>query len=180
MRKSPILAALLLLSACASSPESHYFTLSTTPPNQAPAQGRPQYHLATVKLPELYDRPQLVTRTSPQSVEIDEYDRWAEPLERMTARILAQDIALRRPRAAGPVPAGIDQPKLQVAIDEFAADRGTGRAVLSGNWKVVETDGTLRGGAFAYSQPLSASDSAGIAAAMSGLLGQLADEIDRN
>jgi len=180
MRKSPILAALLLLSACASSPESRYFTLSTTPPQRSPTQEKPQFHLATVKLPELYDRPNLVTRTSPQSVEIDEYDRWAEPLERMTARILAQDIALRRPRFAGPVVAGTDQPKLQVSIDEFAADRGAGRAVLSGNWKIVETDGTTRGGAFSYSQPASGSDSAAIAAAMSALLGQLADEIDRN
>lgn len=179
MRNSPILAAILLLSACAS-PESHYFTLSTTPPKQAPAQDKPQFHLATVKLPELYDRPQLVTRTSPQSVEIDEYDRWAEPLERMTARILAQDIALRRPHGAGPVVASVDQPKLQVGIDEFAADRGAGHAVLSGNWKVVETDGTLRGGAFSYSQSVPGSDSAAVASAMSALLGQLADEIDRN
>lgn len=180
MRKSPILAAALLLSACAGSPESRYFTLSPTPPKQAPAQERPQVHLALVRLPELYDRPQVVTRTSPQSVEIDEYDRWAEPLERMTARILAQDIALRRPHGAGPVTAAIDQPKLQIAVDEFAADRNAGRAVLSGNWKIVEADGTLRGGAFSFSQPVSGGDSAAIAGAMSALLGQLADEIDRN
>ncbi|HMA50179.1 MAG TPA: PqiC family protein [Magnetospirillaceae bacterium] len=179
MRKSPILAAVLLLSACTNSPESRYFTLSTTQPRQAPAQDRPQFHLAMVKLPELYDRPQLVTRSSPQSVEIDEYDRWAEPLERMTARILAQDIALRRPRAAGPVPAGADQPRLQVAVDEFAADRSAGRAVLSGNWKIVENDGTTRGRAFSFSQAVSGGDSAAVAGAMSALLGQLADEIDR-
>jgi uncharacterized lipoprotein YmbA len=180
MRNSLILAAVLLLSACADSPDSHYFTLSTIPPQQAPSQDRPQVHLAMVKLPELYDRPQLVTRSGPQSVEIDEYDRWGEPLERMTARILAQDIGLRRPRAAGPLPASLDQANLQVAVDEFAADRSVGRAVLSGNWKVVEADGTTRGGAFSFSQPVSGTGSAGIAAAMSGLLGQLADEIDRH
>jgi uncharacterized lipoprotein YmbA len=78
------------------------------------------------------------------------------------------------------VPAGVDQPKLQVAVDEFAADRSAGRAVLSGNWKIVETDGTTRAGAFSFSQPVSGSEPAAIAAAMSGLLGQLADEIDRN
>jgi len=180
MRKSPILAAVLLVSACAGSPENHYFTLSTTAPKASPARDRPQFHLATVKLPELYDRPQLVTRAGPQAVEIDEYDRWAEGLERMTARILAQDIALRRPRAAGPVSVGADQPKLQVSIDEFAADRGAGEARLSGNWKVTEGDGSLRGGDFSYSQPVSGGDAATIAAAMSALLGQLADDIDKN
>jgi hypothetical protein len=45
---------------------------------------------------------------------------------------------------------------------------------------VVEVDGTTRGGAFSFSQPVSGGGCAGIAAAMSGLLGQLADEIDRN
>jgi uncharacterized lipoprotein YmbA len=128
---SLILAAVLLLSACAGSPDSHYFTLSIIPPKQAPSPDRPQFHLAMVRLPELYDRPQLVTRTGPHSVEIDEFNRWAEPLERMTARILAQDIELRRPRAVGPVPASLDQPRLQVAVDEFAADPSAGRAVLS-------------------------------------------------
>ena len=180
MRKSPILAAALLLSACAGSPENHYFTLSTTTPAGTPAQNKPPFHLATVKLPELYDRPQLVTRAGPQSVEIDEYDRWAESLERMTARILAQDISLRRPHGPGPLPVGADQPRLQVSIDEFAADRGAGQARLSGNWKVIESDGSLRGGDFSFTQPVSGGDAASIAAAMSALLGQLADDIDKN
>ena len=177
MRKSPFLAAALLLSACAGSPDPHYYTLATVAPKQAPAPG-PVYHLATVKLPDLLDRTQMVVRTGPQTIDIDEYDRWAEPLERMTARVLAQDIAQRRPR--GPLTVSVDQAKLQVTIDEFATDRSSGDAHLSGSWKVTETDGSLRGGPFSYSQPVSGSDPTAIAAAMSALLGQLADEIGRN
>lgn len=178
MRKIAIMAA-ALLAAC-SSPDSRYFTLSTVAPTAPSAQDKPLFHLATVKLPDLYDRPQMVTRTGPQSVEFDEYARWAEPLERMTARTLAQDIALRRPHGAGPLPSAADQPKLQVAIDEFIADRATGRARLSGNWKITEPDGTARGAPFSFTEPETGMDPAAAAAVMSALLGRLADEIDRN
>ena len=179
MRKIPLMAAALLLAACAS-PDSRYFTLSTVEPAASPAQDKPLFHLASVKLPDLYDRPQMVTRTGPQSVEFDEYARWAEPLERMTARTLAQDIALRRPHGAGPLPSAADQAKLQVAVDEFVADRAAGRARLSGNWKITGLDGTARGAPFSFTEPVSGMDPAATAAVMSTLLGRLADEIDRN
>ncbi len=172
MRTFPILAAALLLTACAGSPDNRYFTLSAVAPDQAPGAGRPAIHVTALRLPELYDRPQMVTRTGAQSVDIDEYDRWAEPLERMATRILAQDIALRRPSGTEPLPA-------TVLVDEFAADR-SGTARLSGNWKILENDGTTRGRAFSLSEPLPGSDPAAAAAAMSALLGKLADEIDRN
>jgi uncharacterized lipoprotein YmbA len=119
-------------------------------------------------------------RTGPQSVEIDEYDRWAESLERMTGRILAQDLALRRPHGTGPLPLSTDLAKLEVSVDEFAADR-SGTARLSGSWKISDADGTEpRGGAFFFTQPVSGEGPTQTASAMSALLGQLADEIDRN
>ena len=170
MRKSPILAIALLLTACAGSPDNHYFTLSAVAPSQTAARTLPPLHLTAVRLPELYDRPQMVTRTGPQSVDIDEYDRWAEPLERMATRILAQDVAARRPGGGSPLPA-------TVLIDEFGADR-SGTARLSGTWKIIDSDGTARSGAFALTEP-SGSDPAAAAAAMSALLGKLADDIDR-
>ena len=178
MKRAGLGLLCLMLTACGGgSPESRYFTLSPVGPAVAPAPGKPLFRLTSIHLPSLYDRPQLVMRTGPQSVEIDEFDRWAEPLERMTARTLSQDIALRRPRPAGPLPA--DQPKLQVSIDEFAADR-SGTARLTGTWKITGMDNEARAGDFAYSKPADSARPESIAAAMSALLGQLADEIDRN
>ncbi len=172
MKKSPIVAVALLLTACAGSPDNRYYTLSAAAPAQVSSGGRPAVHLAALRLPELYDRPQMVTRTGPQSVDIDEYDRWAEPLERMATRILAQDLAARRT-------GGAESPSAFVLVDEFAADR-SGTARLSGSWKITETDGTTRSRAFSLAEPLSGGDPAAAAAAMSALLGKLADEIDRN
>jgi len=170
MKKSPILAAVLLLAACAGSPDNRYFTLSAVAGSQATARNLAPIHLTALRLPELYNRPQMVTRTGPQSVDIAEYDRWAEPLDRMATRILAQDIAARRSGSAVPMPA-------TVLIDEFGADR-SGTARLSGTWKITDGDGTTRSGAFSFTEP-SGSDPAAAAAAMSALLGKLADDIDR-
>ncbi len=178
MKKTGVALLCLMLAACSGgSPDSHYYTLSAVGPATAPAPGKPQFRLAGVHLPSIYDRPQMVVRTGPQSVEINEFDRWAEPLERMTARTLAQDIALRRPQHPGPISA--EQQKLQVSVDEFAADR-SGMARLSGSWKITGIDNQVSAGEFAYSKPVEAGHPENVAAAMSALLGQLADEFDRN
>jgi len=174
MKKSPILAAVLLVTACAGSPDNHYFTLSAVAPSQAPARNLPPIHLTAVRLPELYDRPQMVTRTGPQSVDIAEYDRWAEPLERMATRVLAQDVTARRPGGGTPTSVPL---AATILIDEFGADR-SGTARLSGTWKIIDSEGTARGGAFSFTEP-SGGDPAAAAAAMSALLGKLADDIDR-
>lgn len=178
MNKAGLALLCLTLAACAGgSPESHYYTLSPVGPAAAPSSGKPLFRVTSVHLPSIYDRPQLVVRTGPESVDLNEFERWAEPLERMTARILAQDIALRRPRPPGPVPA--EQPRLMVSIDEFAADR-SGTARLSGTWRITGADDQTRAGDFSYAKPADASRPERVAAAMSALLGQLADDIDRN
>jgi len=166
-----ILLAALFLAGCAGTPESRYFTLSPAPPAAAPGPGRAPLHLALLRLAALYDRPQMVRRTGPQAVSIDEFDRWGEPLDRLTARILAEDLASRRPWSGGPLPAISRMPQLRVTIDDFLADSGTAR--LTGRWRE-----DARGGEFSFTEPLSGSDPAAMAAAMSVLLGKLADEID--
>jgi uncharacterized lipoprotein YmbA len=162
----------LLLAACGDTRESRYFTLSPTPPAAATAAGRTPLRLTYLHLPALYDRPQMVRRLGPQAVDIDEFDRWGEPLERMTARILAEDLSLRRPLGAGPLPPPDQMPRLRVTIDDFMAD-SSGTARLAGRWR---EDG--RGGDFAFTQPTSGAGPEAMAAAMSALLGRLADEID--
>ena len=181
MRKAGLGLLCLMVAACGgTSPENRYFTLSPVgPAAPSPSAVKPPLRMTGLHLPSLYDRPQMVIRTGPQSIGFDEYDRWAEPLERMAARILAQDIALRRPRPTGPLPSAADQPRVQVSVDEFAAD-SVGVARLSGTWRITGADDAARAGDFSYSAPVEAGRPDGVAAAMSALLGRLADEIDRN
>jgi uncharacterized lipoprotein YmbA len=164
MRKAVLLLALTLGGCTGNSPDSHYFTLAPVPPQAAPQPGRPALHLASFRLPLLYDRPQMVFRSGAQSVDIDETDRWAEPLDRMAGRILAEDLAQRRPQSAG------DEVMVQVSVDDFIADRA-GTAQFRGNWKMGSAAGT-----FDWSVPAGAGPDQA-AAALSILLGRLADEL---
>ena len=95
----PLFAALLVLAACSSSPEIRYYTLSAeSTPSGAAAIARPAhapYAIDAVSIPDLLDRPQIVLRTSTNSVEMLEYDRWAAPLPDQIERVLAADLSAR-------------------------------------------------------------------------------------
>ena len=47
-----------------------------------------------VELPEYVNRPQIVTRTSRNELEMAEFARWAEPLEENFSRVLAENISV--------------------------------------------------------------------------------------
>ena len=171
-----IAAALAVLAGCGGSPENRYYVLSAVPPVQPASPARTGLSVASVHLPGLLDRTQLVLRTGTGTVDIREFDRWAEPLDQMVPRILTQDLALRRGAAAPTAP----HRRVFVAIDEFMADAG-GNARLTGRWWVLADDqdpSTKRERPFALVHASTNANGAEIATALSALLGLLADDID--
>lgn len=176
-RYGGIAVAVTLLAGCAGSPPNRYYTLSVESP--CPAISPPAYmdslEPATIRLPGVLDRPQLVVRTAPQTVDIREFDRWAEPLDQMATRVLAEDIAPCQ-STSGP-----EKPKylLSVSIDEFMADT-SGQARLTGHWWTLqkgEEKPVQPGHSFSLSERVDKAGSAESVAAMSALLGRLAGEI---
>ncbi len=168
-------AALVFLSGCGGGPENRYYVLSAVPPAQPAPPVRAGFSIASVHLPGLLDRPQLVLRTGTGTVDIRELDRWAEPLDQMVPRILAQDLALRG--ASAPA---VPRRRVFVAIDEFMAD-AAGNARLSGRWWSLADDqdpSTKRERPFELVTPSTSGTGAEIAMALSTLLGMLADDID--
>jgi len=165
MKRGFICAAVLILAGCASSPDNRYYILEAVPPS-APSTPSAPLRLNGFHLPPLYDRPQIVERSGPQSVAFLEYDRWAEPLDRMGARVLRRDLELRGVASQG---AGAG---LVVTVDEFMADR-SGSVTFNGGWRI----GECRDRHFAMTERSDGTDSARIASAMSRLLGRLADEL---
>lgn len=89
---------LLTLAGCGTSEPSRLYTLSSLPFTAASIQPASTSALAIgigpVTLPLYLDRPQIVRRTSPNRLEIAEFDRWAEPLSNTVPRILAENIGL--------------------------------------------------------------------------------------
>jgi uncharacterized protein len=94
----------LLGSGCiGSSPASRFYTLSTLSPRdgQGGGGGGPAFRVrvAPVTLPEGVDRPQMVRRTGDNTVVIEEYDRWVEPLDALLRNTLVQDLGALVPEA---------------------------------------------------------------------------------
>jgi uncharacterized lipoprotein YmbA len=81
-----------------SSPASRYYTLSTLPrPERAAAVTGNVVRVAQVSLPESLERPQLLRRTGPHTVEILEFERWIEPLDVLLQNALAADLGALMP-----------------------------------------------------------------------------------
>lgn len=91
------LAALLLVGCGTTSPPTRYFQLE--PVAQQFESSSPNSKLLAIgplHLPEYLDRPQLVTRSGSVEVSIDDFQRWAEPLESALPRVIAANLGAMR------------------------------------------------------------------------------------
>lgn len=83
-----------VLSGCASSPKTTYYTLSAAP--IAPAVTNKQnmrVMVGPISLPDMVDQPQLVVQSSDNEVKLQEYHRWAGSLKSNVARVIAANLA---------------------------------------------------------------------------------------
>ena len=171
-------AALALALAACSSPDNKYFTLSTesgaAPASTAAAQ---TVSVDEVTIPSYLDRPQIVIRQDANRADLREYERWMEPLDSMMRRVLTADLAARL--GTGHV---LDRPAkdttlIAVTIDEFGQDGD--RVVLRGQWtvKTARKDGPGVSHSFSREEPLGKAETPDMVAAMSRLVGGLADEV---
>lgn len=94
-----VLLSLLLQTGCALSPSqpSSFYVLKVEPPKQAVVvQGLPiRLGFGPLVMPDLLDRPQIVTRTSANQVQISEFQRWGGELNPEVQRVLAQNLMAR-------------------------------------------------------------------------------------
>lgn len=85
----------LLTSGCASSPQARFYSLTATAPQATlPADMKaPSVTIASVTIPELINRPQMVVKTDGTQVELLEIQRWAEPLKTAIPLTIAENIS---------------------------------------------------------------------------------------
>ena len=89
----------LLLTGCSSSPRVEFYTLNPLTGMQVKANPpvtdqKLSIGVGPVEIPEILDRPQIVTRSGPNKLNIDEFHRWAGRLDESFARVLAENISL--------------------------------------------------------------------------------------
>jgi uncharacterized lipoprotein YmbA len=88
-----VILTLAALSGCRSASSGvAYYTLDALPAQTTTMPSAPAIGIGAVMLPDYLDRPQLVMRTTPHALRIDEFHRWAGPLSETLPRVLAENL----------------------------------------------------------------------------------------
>ena len=178
--------ASLLLMACGSSPQVRYFTLSPSVPGagQDP-DGAVVLGLGPLRIPEYLNRSQFVTRGAGAEMRIDEFNRWAEPLDQALHRVVRADVDSLLDGVvvvAFPyetlVRAHVEY-RLLGDVLRFGADN-TGRVLLEIQWAISGVDGEVlvKAQRSRYeAQAVSSGDPGSIAEAMNRALAKFSRDI---
>ena len=170
------------IAGCGHSSPTRFVTLDATPA-QAPLStaAMAPVQLSAVHIPAVLDRPEVVTQIAPNRLAIDDNDRWGAPLALMMRSTLAQDLLPRLPAGAfvfpdAPAPAGTRT--LVVTVLDCNASAG-GTLTLQVAWTLLsgQPARTTLTQQAALSAQLEGHDAAAQAAALSRVLGELADRI---
>ena len=180
-------AAALLLTSClgpGTTRSTRLFVLNATvtPPVSLDAASDLRLGVGRILLPELLNRPQIVTRTSANKVRLADFSQWAEPLEKSIPRVLSENLA----RLTGtnqvsvypwPTQMEIDL-MVEVAVIRFESD-SDGEVSLVARWRLIRANGSeahpLQGSSYAESAADRSIEA--LVAAMSRALASLSRDI---
>ena len=140
------LAALLLSGCRGSRPKTEFYTLNSISRTQTDTKpvtaGQPvSIGIGPVTIPGVLDRPQIVTRTGPNKLQIDEFHRWAGRLDDDFARVVAENISkmlATEQVAVYPWDVSFD-PQYQVTLNIMRFEGRWGKDVLLEIfWKIID------------------------------------------
>lgn len=143
------LCILVCLSGCAQSAPSRFYALSAMA-QPTEAKYRHAVSVGPVLIPPVVDRPQMVTRLGQNEVRIDEFNRWAVPLQKDIARVIAENLAVKlgSPHVTVFPQSPLDASAIRVTIDIRNFESGVGKNVtIDAHWTVrtPEDDRTVSG-----------------------------------
>ena len=182
------LVCTLLLAGCSSSPPTAYYALdiqkTSAQSAKQPASAEPVIVVLPADVPEMVDRPQIVTRDGENRVLVNEGHRWAAPLRHEIARVVAAELSDRL-GSSGVItlPYASDNPvpdyRLKIVVQRLDLQSGHG-VLLDAAWIITARDGAERRGRETLEEPASSSTGdvyAALAAAQTKALRRLADSI---
>jgi uncharacterized protein len=181
-RQAPIatLCAVAALAAGCATPPSHFYTLSRT---AAPAAATSTVSVVVgpVSIPAIVDLPQMVVTTGPNQVTLDEFNRWASPLQNNISRVVAENLVamLGTPRVSlfqQSLNADADY-RVAIEVQSFESSLGEA-ATLNAVWIVRRTkDGRAETGRTAVREPAQDKGYDALAAAHSRALERLSRDV---
>jgi len=168
-----------LAAGCASSP-SKFYTLNSTAIGDGKSEAQYAVAVGPVTIPAEVDRPQFTVQVAPNRVAIDEFNRWAEPLNENIAHVVAADLSklLGTPRVAA-VPLANFDPSYHVTIDIQQFESVPGKsAQLEAVWVVHKAAGSMTlSGRTLVDERVSGSGFEALAAAHSRALAKMSADI---
>jgi len=169
----------LIEAGCNSSP-SRFYTLSAAaaPSN---AQSKLSVSVGPVSVPAAIDRPQIVVTTTANQVTIDDFNRWASPVQDDLARVIAENLVaiLGTPRVTlfpQTLNSDVDY-RVQIGVRNFESVPGQS-ASLDAVWTVRRTkDGKSETGRTSAREKVDDASFDAIAAAHSRGVARLSQDI---
>lgn len=182
-----LLVSSLMLAGCAGgiSPVTRFYTLEA-PPAAAyaplPVPAGLSIGLGPIELPDLLNRPQIVSRDDGNRVEIGSFDNWAGSLQDNMARLMIQQlmVQLNTTRIATYPWPRYREVDYQIRLDVLRFDGVLGGATaLKGLWTLVDGKGRreLDTGAFAFEDRAESGEYAGLVAALGRMTARLTDQL---
>jgi uncharacterized lipoprotein YmbA len=190
---SLMLAAALVASSCnflePRPDRSRFFVLASlaelgTTVEPCALPGGARLGLGPVSVPDYLEKPELLVRTSSTELTRSITDRWAEPLETMLPRVLADDLSqiLKGPRVELYPWYSTDRPGWQIEVSVLRFEPDThGEVLLVASWQARELGGAHRATSqeSRVTRRVESPDAAKRAEAMSAAIGALAQELAR-
>jgi uncharacterized lipoprotein YmbA len=182
MRRASRLAvawALVAVVTGCSSPPSNFYTLSATA-TPGPPSSKLSVAVGPISVPSTIDRPQIVVSTGANQVSLDDFNRWASPLQDNLVRVVADNLGtiLGTPRVTlyPTLAAGVDY-RVQVEVRNFESVPGTS-ASLDAVWTVRRTkDGKTETGRTSVREKVESGGYDALAAAHSRGVARLSENI---
>jgi len=172
----------LLLSACGTSPKTNFYMLSAEREVNSYAQDSVSVGVWKVDLPDLIDRPEIVTRTGAYTIELADFHRWAGGLESNVSILIADELSTNLKTGHVDVSPwssyrNFDY-QVKVHVRKFDGELGN-ESVLEGAFIILNGKGTekILEQTFTFKEKLKGSEYSDMAEAMSHLVIQLSAKI---
>ena len=166
---------LLALSACGHSPQTRFYTLDTTAETQpVQAYAGPPLHLAALKIPVVFDRPEITRDTGAAEMSIDEFSHWGGSLDALLRNALQSDLVATLPPGKLALDVADRQPDTQEIAVTILSIRSSGEGTaMDVQWTQSGKDAEGVRTSTSHTAHLSAAGSAATPAAYSQSLADL-------
>lgn len=176
--RAVLCAAILGLAACASSPEPSYYTLAPVPGPTHPG-GSATVEVRRPGLAAYLDRTDIVRRSDSYRLAIASSEQWGEPLDNLIGRVLAEELTDRLPGSTVFSDDAVSAHEALVDVDVTRFDEDShGTVTLLAQVAVQRGPNQPQAvRSVRLTMPARSASTSDMVAAMSQLLGQLADTI---